>query len=49
MEQTEKLSLAAAAEIMRPFSVEGSRLADFVDTTNENFCDYRISQTNRNA
>lgn len=40
MEKPEKLSLAAAAEIMRFFYAEGSELTEFVDTEDEGFCEY---------
>ncbi len=40
MEKPEKLSLKAAAEIMRPYYAEGSNLTEFVDTSDEDFYEY---------
>ena len=40
IDKPKKLSLASAAEIMRPFYAEGSELTAFVDTVDEDFCNY---------
>ena len=40
MEKPEKLSLEAAAEMMRPYYAEGSKLTEFVDTCDEDFYEY---------
>lgn len=40
MDQPKKLSLAAAAEIMRPFYAEESDLTEFVDASDEDFYEY---------
>ncbi len=40
MEKPEKLTLSAAAEIMRPFYAEVGDLTEFVDTCREDFYDY---------
>lgn len=40
MKKPEKLNLAAAAEIMHLFYAEGSELTEFVDTSDEDFCEY---------
>lgn len=40
MKKPEKLNLATAAEIMRSFYEEGSELTEFVDTGDEDFCEY---------
>lgn len=41
MEKTEKLSLKDAAEIMRPYYVEGSDLTEFVDIDQGDFYEYQ--------
>jgi hypothetical protein len=40
IQKPKKLSLTAAAEIMRSYYEEGSRLTEFVDSCNENFYEY---------
>ena len=40
LEKPEKLSLEAAAEMMRPYYGEGSNLTEFVDTCDEDFYEY---------
>ncbi|MGM3307730.1 hypothetical protein ACSQ6I_17465 [Anabaena sp. WFMT] len=40
MDKPEKLSLTAAAEVMRAFYAEGSELTEFVDTCDEDFQEY---------
>ncbi|HEY9853280.1 MAG TPA: hypothetical protein V6D28_27660 [Leptolyngbyaceae cyanobacterium] len=40
MAKPEKLSLRDAAEIMRPYYIEGSSLTEFVDLGDEDFDDY---------
>jgi len=40
MENSEKLSLQDAAEMMLSYYAEGSDLTDFVDTSNEDFYEY---------
>ena len=41
MQPTEKLSLTEAAEMMRPYYAEGSKLTEFVDVGDEDFYEYQ--------
>lgn len=41
MQRTEKLSLTEAAELMRPYYAEGSKLTEFVDAGDEDFYEYQ--------
>jgi hypothetical protein len=41
MQQTDKLSLTEAAEIMLPYYAEGSKLTEFVDVNEADFYEYQ--------
>ena len=41
MQEPEKLNLRAAAEMMRPYYAEGSKLTEFVDMGDEDFFEYQ--------